>query len=331
MKNKIRNFINNGDLRKIRFWIQLASFILFVYGGYLAINFGSSFPIFTCPYNGDVSATCYLISLQHQLALPTKILFSPAFISIFIGLITFLAWFIVLNKAWCGYMCPFGTLQDWITSLRKKIGIRFSVYTRHHFEQLSKIKYVFLTIVLLFPLLIGAGVVSNNWSATFCQMCPARVISPMFTGDFSQWTIDFSSKTNMILTALGVSFASLFFIGSFVKKRFFCFFCPMSVLHYIFANTSIVKFKKNGSKCTRCGDCYVVCDMQIKDIADDVISTNILRDDCILCLKCVAACPEDDVLHFDIFNIKVFSSTREGFEKRMNVGFNMKNNGETDK
>lgn len=331
MKNKIRNFINNGNLRKVRFWIQLASFILFVYGGYLAINFGSSFPIFTCPYNGDVSATCYLISLQHQLALPTKILFSPAFISIFIGLITFLAWFIVLNKAWCGYMCPFGTLQDWITGLRKKIGIRFSVYTRHHFEQLSKIKYVFLTIVLLFPLLIGAGVVSNNWSATFCQMCPARVISPMFTGDFSQWTIDFSSKTNMILTAFGVSFASLFFIGSFVKKRFFCFFCPMSALHYIFANTSIVKFKKNGSKCTRCGDCYVVCDMQIKDIADDVISTNILRDDCILCLKCVAACPEDDVLHFDIFNIKVFSSTREGFEKRMNVGFNMKNNGETDK
>lgn len=331
MKNKIRNFINNGDLRKVRFWIQLASFILFVYGGYLAINFGSSFPIFTCPYNGDVSATCYLISLQHQLALPTKILFSPAFISIFIGLITFLAWFIVLNKAWCGYMCPFGTLQDWITGLRKKIGIRFSVYTRHHFEQLSKIKYLFLVIVLLFPLLIGAGVVSNNWSATFCQMCPARVISPMFTGDFSQWTIDFSSKTNMILTALGVSFASLFFIGSFVKKRFFCFFCPMSALHYIFANTSIVKFKKNGSKCTRCGDCYVVCDMQIKDIADDVISTNILRDDCILCLKCVAACPEDDALHFDIFNIKVFSSTREGFEKRMNVGFNMKNNGETDK
>ncbi len=331
MKNKIKNFINNGDLRKVRFWIQLVSFVLFVYGGYLAINFGSSFPIFTCPYNGDVSATCYLISLQHQLALPTKILFSPAFISIFIGLITFLAWFIVLNKAWCGYMCPFGTLQDWITALRKKIGIRFSVYTRHHFEQLSKIKYVFLVIVLLFPLLIGAGVVSNNWSATFCQMCPARVISPMFTGDFSQWTIDFSSKTNMILTALGVSFASLFFIGSFVKKRFFCFFCPMSALHYIFANTSIVKFKKNGNKCTRCGDCYAVCDMQIKDIADDVVSTNILRDDCILCLKCVAACPEDDALHFDILNIKVFSSTREGFEKRMNVRLNMKNDGEIDK
>lgn len=59
--------------------------------------------------------------------------------------------------------------------------------------------------------------------------------------------------------------------------------------------------------------------MQIKDIADDVTSKNILRDDCILCLKCVAACPEDDALHFDILNIKAFSSTREGFEKRMKI------------
>jgi ferredoxin len=59
--------------------------------------------------------------------------------------------------------------------------------------------------------------------------------------------------------------------------------------------------------------------MQIKDIADDVTSTNILRDDCTLCLKCVAACPEDDVLHFDILNFKAFSSTKEGFEKRMGM------------
>jgi polyferredoxin len=166
---------------------------------------------------------------------------------------------------------------------------------------------------------MGVGVLSGEWSAAFCQICPARVISPMFSGDFSQWTIDFSTKTAMVLTAIGMIFAGLFLVGSFVKKRFFCFFCPMSALHYIFSKFSIVSLKKDGSKCTKCGDCYAVCDMQIKDIADDVTSTNILRDDCILCLKCVAACPEDDALHFDILNLKTFSSTKEGFEKRMGI------------
>jgi ferredoxin len=93
----------------------------------------------------------------------------------------------------------------------------------------------------------------------------------------------------------------------------------MSAMHYIFSDAALLKLKKDGDKCTKCGDCYAVCDMQIKDIADDVTSTNILRDDCILCLKCVAACPEDDALHFDILNMKLFTSTKGGFEKRMGM------------
>jgi ferredoxin-type protein NapH len=199
------------------------------------------------------------------------------------------------------------------------MGIRFSTYTQNQFEKLSIVKYIFLAVVLLVPLLMGVGLLGSDWSASFCQICPARIISPMFSGDFSQWNINFSSKTAMILTSIGMIFAGLFFAGSFVKKRFFCFFCPMSALHYIFSKFSIVQLRKEGSKCTKCGDCYAVCDMQIKDIADDVVSTNILRDDCILCLKCVAACPEDDALHFDLIKLKVFTSTKEGFEKRMGI------------
>ncbi len=317
--NKIKTMINNMNLIKVRFVIQLLTFILFVYGGYFAIDLGSRLPVFACPFNGEAAGACYLIPLQHQLGMPAQVLLGGAGIAVITGLLIFLFWFIFLNKGWCGYACPFGTLQDWITYLRKSMGIRFSTYSQNQFESLSKVKYIFLAIVILVPLLMGVGVLGSQWSASFCQMCPARVISPMFVGDFSQWTIDFSSKTAMVLTALGMIFAGLFFIGSFVKKRFFCFFCPMSALHYIFSKISFVSLKKDGGKCTRCGDCYAVCDMQIKDIADDVTSVNILRDDCILCLKCVAACPEDDALHFDIFKIKAFSSTKTGFEKRMGI------------
>ena len=316
---KIKKLVNNMNLTKVRFTIQLLTFVLFVYGGYFAVNLGSNLPIFACPYNGEAAGACYLIPLQHQLSMPAQVLLGGAGIAVIMGFLTFLFWFIFLNKGWCGYVCPFGTLQDWLTLLRKNMGIRFSTYTQNQFEKLSKIKYIFLAIVLLVPLLMGVGVLSGEWSAAFCQICPARVISPMFSGDFSQWTIDFSTKTAMVLTAIGMIFAGLFLAGSFVKKRFFCFFCPMSALHYIFSKFSIVSLKKDGSKCTKCGDCYAVCDMQIKDIADDVTSTNILRDDCILCLKCVAACPEDDALHFDILNLKTFSSTKEGFEKRMGI------------
>lgn len=319
MLKKIKISVNNVDLNRFRSIIQILTFVLFIYGGYFAIDLGSRLPIFACPYNETTAGACYLVPLQHQLSMPTQVLLGGASIAVITGILVFLFWFVFLNKAWCGYVCPFGTLQDWMTKLRKSFGIRFSTYTQHQFEKLSKVKYIFLFIVLVFPLLMGVGLLGSEWSASFCKICPARIITPMFSGDFSQWAIDFSSKTAILLTTLGMIFAGLFFVGSFVKKRFFCFFCPMSALHYIFSKISFVQLKKDGSKCTRCGDCYAVCDMQIKDIADNVTDTNILRDDCILCLKCIAACPEDDALHFDIFKIKAFTSTKEGFEKRMGI------------
>ena len=319
MKNKIRNFINEGNLKRFRFVLQLFFFVLFIYGGYIAIDFGRELPIFACGYDHEIAGTCYFMPLQHQLARPWDILFSAASLSVLISFGIFLLWFIVFNKAWCGYACPVGTLQDWITSFRKMLGVSYSTYTQTQHNFLSKIKYIFLAIVIIFPLLIGLGILDGEWRGGFCDMCPARLITPMFVGDFSQWKIDFSTNTAIFLSAFGIIFTVIFFVGSFIKKRFFCFFCPMSAMHYIFSDTALLKLKKDGDKCTKCGDCYNVCDMQIKDIADDIKSKNILRDDCIFCMKCVAACPEDDALHVDILNMKVFTSTKGGFVKRMDI------------
>jgi polyferredoxin len=316
---KIRDFINNADIRRFRFWLQIFFFILFIYGGYFAINLGTSIPVFSCGYDKEVGGMCYFLPLQHQLARPISLLFSMASISILIGLVTFILWFIVFNKAWCGFACPIGTIQDWITNLRKRFGIRYSTYTQSQFDNLKKIKYLMLALVILAPIGVGAGLLGGEWRTAFCEICPARMITPLFVGDFSQWSLDFSTKSSMILTTLGLAITGLFLVGSFAKKRFFCFFCPMSALQYIFSDIALLKLKKDGNKCTKCGDCYNVCDMQIKDIADDVKSKNILRDDCMFCLKCVAACPEDDALHVNILNMKVFTSTKTGFSKRMKI------------
>ena len=312
--------IDRIDLRPFRFWFQLAAFIFLVYGGRLAIDLGNSLPTFSCGYNGQGNAgTCYLLPLQHQLAQPWTRLFSPAGITVLTGFGLFVLWFVVLNKAWCGYICPLGTIQDWITGLRKRIGIPYSNYSDEHFNKLKYIKYFLLLALIFIPLAIGGQFLSHDWGVPFCKICPARMIIPAFNGDFRQWTIDFSSDTKMWLTALGMFITGLFFVGSFIKKRFFCFFCPMSAFHFIFSKLSILKLKKDGSKCTVCGDCYRVCDMQIKPIADDITSVDILRDDCILCLKCVAACPEEGALKVDILGKTMFEATRGGFNKRMGV------------
>lgn len=316
----IKTYIDRIDLRRFRFWLQLASFALLVYGGRLAIDLGNSLPTFSCGYNKKGQAgVCYLLPLQHQLAEPWSQLFSPAGLGVLSGFAIFLLWFVLLNKAWCGFICPLGTIQDWITSLRKLFGIRYSTYSDDQFKKLSLVKYVLLLALIFMPLAIGGQLLSHDWATPYCQICPARMIIPVFNGDFSQWLVDFSSTGKMVLTALGMFITGLFLIGSFLKKRFFCFFCPMGAFHYIFSKLALFKLKKEGSKCTVCGDCYRVCDLQIKPIADNVVKKDILMDDCILCLKCVAACPEQGALRVDFLGKTVFESTKDGFVKRMGL------------
>lgn len=321
---RLKNAVDRVDLNRFRFWLQLAMFALLVYGGYFAVNLGTHLPMFSCGFNEEGRAgVCYLLPLQHQLSRPWPQLFGFAGISVLTGFGVFFLWFIVLNKGWCGYVCPLGTIQDWITALRRRLGARYSRYTQGQFRQLSRIKYLLLALMVLIPLGIGGGWFSRDMGTPFCLICPGRMILPMFTGDFSQFTIDFSSKTALVMTALGMGVTGLFLAGAFVKKRFFCFFCPMSALHYLISKPALLKLKKDGDKCTRCGDCYTVCDMEIKEIADDIKTRDIMMDDCILCLKCVAACPEPGALKANFASVTFFESTEAGFIKRSQKGIGL--------
>lgn len=317
----LKDAIDRVDLNRFRFWLQLTMFALLVYGGYWAIDLGNHLPMFACGFNQEGrSGVCYLLPLQHQLSRPWPQLFGIAGLSVLTGFGIFWLWFIALNKGWCGYICPLGTIQDWITALRRRLGVRYSRYSQGQFRQLSKVKYLLLALMILIPLGIGGGWFSRDMSTPFCLICPGRMILPMFAGDFSHFTIDFSSKTALVMTALGLAITGLFLAGSFVKKRFFCFFCPMSALHYLISRPALLKLKKDGDKCTRCGDCYTVCDMEIKEIADDIKTRDIMMDDCILCLKCVAACPEPGALKVSFASVTFFESTEEGFLKRTQKG-----------
>ncbi len=320
--NKLQRAINNSRISSFRFIFQIAAFILLVYGGSLAINIGDQLPTFACVFEDGRGGSCYLMGFQHQMATPFNKLFSGRGIGIMVGLLTFIGFFILFNKAWCGFICPLGTIQDWITKIRNRFAIRYSSYPDPVNKKLKPIKYVLLALLILIPMgmgnsLAGLPKLNHDFSVPFCMICPGRTVLPLFVGDISQLAIDFSSKTKMVLTALGMAVTGLFFVGSFVKKRFFCLFCPMSAFHYIFHKAGLLRLTKNGDKCTRCGNCYRACDVGIRAIADDIESKNIVTDDCMICLKCVEVCPEEGCLKASFLGLSIYESTEEGFFKRM--------------
>jgi len=318
---KIRKYIDNSNLSLFRSIIQIIFFIILVYGGFKAISISEKIPTFACPYNVRTGGTCYLINIQHQLHSEWAGFITWRGISVLTALLTFIGLFIILNKSWCGFICPLGTIQDWLTKLRRLFGVRFSRYNKTSFKSLKVIKYIVLILLLVIPLgmsnsFFGLPKITEDMSAPYCQLCPARTVLPAATGDFTQFYIDFSSTTTIIMTTLAMIITALFFVGSFLKKRFFCFFCPMSALQFLFAKIGLLRLVKVGNKCTSCGNCSRVCDIGINAIADDLENKFIVKDDCMMCFKCVEACPENNCLKVKFTGLTIFRSTDEGFFKR---------------
>lgn len=318
---KIKRFLYHADIDRFRFHFQIVSFCVLIYGGYLAINLDNNLPTFACPFAAGAGGTCYLFPLQHQANMPLGQLMGGRGIGLLRGLAGFLLLFVFFNKAWCGFACPLGTIQDWITRGRIHVGVRYGMYSENTFKRLKKIKYILLILLVLLPLgmsnsLFGLPRLSHEFATPYCMICPGRTVLPLFSGDVSQLALDLSSKPKMVLTALGMTVTGLFFVGAFVKRRFFCLFCPMSALQFLFSKLGLLRLTKDGAKCTRCGNCFRVCDVGIREIADQIDRVNIVKDDCMMCFKCVAACPEEGCLKVSFLGAALYMATEEGFYKR---------------
>jgi polyferredoxin len=108
---------------------------------------------------------------------------------------------VLFGQVWCGYLCPFGALQELISRLGRRLGLR--VYPDRPLEQgMRYMKYILLAIVLMLVWVTG----DETW-ATFDPM------QHVFGGRLSGWML---WLTGLVL------------IGALFHYRFWCrYFCPM--------------------------------------------------------------------------------------------------------
>lgn len=307
-------------VQNLRLFSQFVFFVLLTYGGLFAIDLGSRLPTFSCAYVPDNGGGCFLVGFQHMLSRPFPEFLGEQGIRLLKSIGIVALWAVVINKAWCGWICPFGLLQDLLTRLRNFIFIdmtRFGWVARKRYKS---VKYVFLALLILIPLGIGNGVpgLTRDWTAPFCQICPARPLMPLFAGDFSEFHIDFSSWPGMALTTIAIVLVGLLFTTAFVKRRFLCSYCPMLAVLSLFDKVGFLSLRKDGQRCTRCGNCSRACPMEIREIEEEKIKSNLVTQDCILCLKCVDACPENQALEARFLGIPVYTASADGFLKRQN-------------
>ncbi|MBQ6119381.1 MAG: 4Fe-4S binding protein [Clostridia bacterium] len=218
---------------------------------------------YSCP--GAVGA-CPIGSLQNALSANKFRL--PYYV---LGLLVFFG--AVLGRLVCGFLCPFGLLQD----LLYKLPFPKKIRTFRGDRLLRKLKYaVLIVLVIVLPLCV-------KLTPFFCKyLCPSGTLSGLLLAlsDTSLFRL-FGSRFAWKACILG-----MIVLWSVVICRPFCkYLCPLGAFYAPFNKVAAVKIQVDANKCVNCGACEKACPMNV----DPSRTPN--HTECIRCGECLHTCP----------------------------------------
>jgi polyferredoxin len=226
-------------------------------------------------------------------------------------LLLFILLVALLGKLWCGFICPFGLLQDWITYLRRFLKIPEGKISPPTLKALGKIKYILLAWLMVAPVFITAGLLPGDLYLPFCSICPGKPILPLFAGEVQYFAIDKSNAVTLVVTFLSVFIAGATIAGVFLRPRLFCTFCPLLALIHILKPLNLPLLKKDTLLCHGCGTCARGCPMDVNKVYRDEGAADVQTSDCINCGECVASCPAEGSLSLRYLGKKIVASNPE--------------------
>ena len=250
-----------------RRWVQAISFVAM--NSFFLQSITKAVPCFgmncyACP---AAIFACPIGTLQHFAIIRQVPLYTLGLLGVVGALVGRLA---------CGWLCPFGWLQELLYGLRKRL--RWPEWRLSN--RLGWLRYAFLVLLVG----IVPFVTLEPW---FSKLCPVGTLEagiPLVA-------------TNADLRALvgPLFFVKVLILVGFLAwmtatKRPFCrFVCPLGAIWSPFNRASTLKLSIDRHACTDCDVCRSVCPVDIS-VHEDPASTR-----CVRCMECVRSCPESAI------------------------------------
>jgi polyferredoxin len=264
-------------------------------------------PSAVCRFNprGGMFKACVLHFLSENLTWGTALKYMLPHI-VFFTVLAFL-----FARLWCGWVCPLGSVGDALCWVRKRLGYDHVKFSRRTQRTLMYSNYAILALALGLSLLIflpALGFCRDELFLPYCQICPGRLVFPLFGGTIPVWR-DFSTPIYGVFTVLGWMFAVLFVLAFFTGKNVWCRLCPIGTFTAFFNRGGAAVLHKDQGKCSNCGICAEACPVASARVYDTRKTGDVSHADCILCLRCVELCPKDGCLKFSLFGSTLAESS----------------------
>ncbi len=320
-------------LGRLRSVVQVVMLALTVYGSvvvghYAADKITGALPALSCAYDQQDAAYCILIPTQHQLhhrigegiVRAQQITFQIVLPLLMTGA-TFFAFFFVIGKAFCGWVCPLGTLQEFIGRVGRRFGFSPRRFERGDLGEVRRVRPVkwllLLGLVFLLPLLTGLGVTPHSLGNPYCQICPSRIATTLLTGSTEQLALQTNDGIGFALGAVADVLTGFMLVGALAIRQPFCRICPLLSFNALFQRLSPLRLvKTRHESCERCGVCTQACPMDIPEIAKES-GRRAFHEDCTLCGRCAEYCPQDGVIRLKWGPFALFSSRRDYYKERV--------------
>jgi polyferredoxin len=192
----------------------------------------------------------------------------------------FVAMSLLLKRAFCGWLCPVGTLSEYLWKAGRKLLGRNLVLPRWLDIPLRSIKYL---LMAFFVVIIG------NMTAAALE-------------DFMAQPYGILADVKMLHFFLHMSTAALIVIAvlallSILVKNFWCrYACPYGAVMSLASLLSPFKIRRDEEGCIACGKCAKACPQNLP--VDRLIQVR--SAECTACLECVASCSARNALQFSL-------------------------------
>lgn len=272
--------MKQSKIKNVRLTIQvimLITVIIAAFNHYLS-SIGKEIPWVSESLFHYICPICGITSIYQFFASTTLFVVKlKSSLGIIIGLALISA--VLFGPVICGFICPFGAIQDLLSRVGKKVFKRkYNTFIPKKID--DKLKYLRYVMLVLTVILTATSAVEL-----------LEAINP-----YHAFLSVFNSKFTT-LGIIGFIILALIIVSSIFVQRPWCrYICPYGAFLGLFNKIKVFRVFRNKGTCISCTKCTKECPMGI-----DVHKKEEVRDlGCISCMECVGdkVCPKDNTISF---------------------------------
>lgn len=217
---------------------------------------------------------------------------------------------VLIGKSLCGWVCPFGFVQELVGFIRRR-QTEFSLRTH---ESMVYAKYFVLAISLFISATFAVTKVmgiSQSYekslgvftTAPFTALSPAETLFATLPNMVFNFRVALVDKTVFEALSGAASLSPYFWAGfillcgtlilsAYVPRGWCKYFCPHGAIMAILSRFSFLGLRRDPVKCARggCRACVAACPMRVPIL--DLPWEKFSDPECIYCMKCADACQD---------------------------------------